>query len=340
MPKFKVKLDAQHFEYDCASGDTLLRGALRAGLGFPYECNSGGCGSCKFELVSGEVEELWPEAPGRTRRDIKNGRLLGCQCRPKSDCVIGVTIEHHSVPDQKPERMEIRYVGRDDLTADLAEFHFSSDTAARFIPGQYVLFSLPGVTGDRGYSMSNLPNPRGEWSFIIKNMPGGKGTDYLFDVMKPGDTIAMDGPYGLAFLRPEIRRDIICIAGGSGLSPIMSIIRAAASDPRLKDHKLHMFYGGRGPRDICTPDLVGKLPGIEYRLTCYHATSDKELSEAQGWDGECCFIHELVDRTLGERLADFEFYFCGPPPMTEAVQRMLMIDRKVPFDQIHFDRFF
>ena len=340
MSGFKIKFDEQNFDYDCDGGDTLLRGALRSGLGFPYECNSGGCGSCKFELVSGEVEELWSEAPGRTRRDIKKGKLLGCQCRPKTDCVIKANLEHHSVPDQKPERMEISYLGRDDLTSDLSEFHFKSDGPAHFIPGQYALFTLPGVTGDRGYSMSNLPNNRNEWSFIVKNMPGGAATDYLFNRLQVDDRFSIDGPFGLAFLKPEIPRDIVCIAGGSGLSPVISIVRAVAADPRLKDRKVHMFYGGRGPKDICTPDLVGKIEGIDYKLTCYNATSDKEMSEAEGWSGDCCFIHELVERTLAGRMQEFEYYFCGPPPMTDAVQRMLMLDHKVPFDQIHFDRFF
>jgi toluene monooxygenase electron transfer component len=171
-------------------------------------------------------------------------------------------------------------------------------------------------------------------------MPDGKGSNFLFDQLKEGDNITFDGPYGLAYLKPEIPRDIVCIAGGSGLSPIMSIARAATGDPRLKDRKIYLFYGGRGPADICTPELVSEIEHLDAELVCHNATSDPELSAQQNWDGECCFVHELVEKTLGDSMPDYEFYFCGPPVMTDTVQRMLMIDHKVPFEQIHFDRFF
>ena len=338
--KFNIKLQVQEFEYDCESSDTLLRAALRTGLGFPYECNSGGCGSCKFELVDGEVEVLWEDAPGLTPRDKRKGKMLGCQCRPLSDCIVKVNLEHHSAPEHKPQKFTASYTSRRDLTDDMAEFRFTTQGPARFLPGQYISMILPGVEGERAYSMSNIANKAGYWQFIVKRMPEGKGSNYLFDQLKEGDEITFDGPYGLAYLKPEIPRDIVCIAGGSGLSPIMSICRAATGDPRLKDRKIYMFYGGRGPSDICTPELVSEIEHLDAELICYNATSDQALSEQQNWDGECCFVHELVEKKLGEKLPDYEFYFCGPPVMTDVVHRMLMIDHKVPFEQIHFDRFF
>ena len=177
MPR--IKLDSQKFEYDCEPTDTLLRSALRAGLGFPYECNSGGCGSCKFELIDGEVEELWPDAPGLNKRDIRKGKKLACQCRPKGDCTIKVNLEQHAVPEVKPIRFNVTYTRRRDLTADMTEFYFTATEPAHFEAGQYVLMVLPGVHGDRAYSMSNVANEAGEWQFIIKKMPDGKGSEYF-----------------------------------------------------------------------------------------------------------------------------------------------------------------
>lgn len=340
MSKFKITIDAKGFDYQQSEGDTMLRSALRAGLGFPYECNSGGCGSCKFELLDGEIEDLWPNAPGLSPRDIRKGRKLACQCRAISDCTIKVNLDHHAAPESKPERVMISFVEALTLTEDMAEFVFKSNAPARFIAGQFALLSLPGIEGDRAYSMSNLPNKEGIWSFIIKKMPTGKGSEFIFDKLKKGDAIALDGPYGMAFLKAEIPRDIVCIGGGSGLSPMVSIARAVASEPRLNGHKLHLFYGGRGPMDICTPAIIAELGDMKNRLASYSAVSDPDLASKYGWDGAVGFIHELVEKELGENLSDYEFYFCGPPPMTQAIQKMLTIDNQVPFDRLHFDRFF
>jgi len=78
----KVTIEGTSLEYEAEDKDTLLRSALRHGVAMPYECNSGGCGSCKFELLEGELEDLWPDAPGLSARDKRKGRKLACQCRP------------------------------------------------------------------------------------------------------------------------------------------------------------------------------------------------------------------------------------------------------------------
>lgn len=82
----------------CEPSDTILRAALRAGFAFPYECNVGQCGSCRFELLKGEVEDLWPGAPALNERDRRKSRKLACQSRPISDCVIKVRADPDCAP--------------------------------------------------------------------------------------------------------------------------------------------------------------------------------------------------------------------------------------------------
>lgn len=338
---FKINISKTDVVYDSDSDDTLLRAALRAGIEFPYECNSGGCGSCKFELISGELEELWPNASGLSARDIRKNRKLACQCKPHSDCEIKVHVTHQStVESPEPRRMKLEFVEKIMLTKDMSEFIFRADIATSFLPGQFALFTLPGVEGDRAYSMSNIANEQGEWRFIIKRMTEGKGSAFMFNRLVSGDKLDMDGPYGLAFLRDEPKRDIICIGGGSGLSPMVSIVRGIDADPVYNNTQVHLFYGGQSPRDICTPEIFKTLKNMEGNFTLYSATSDAGLSAQQGWEGDVCYIHELVEQKFGADMSNYEFYFCGPPPMTQAIQRMLMLDHQVPFEQLHFDRFF
>jgi len=340
MSDLKITINGQDIAFQQDESDTILRAALRVGINFPYECNSGGCGSCKFELLHGSVENLWPDAPGVSPRDHKKRRQLACQSRALSDCEIKLRLDEKALPAIRPNKVKINFVEKKALTEDMAEFVFQSSTPAQFMPGQFSLLSLPEVVGDRAYSMSNLPNEDGFWSFIIKKMPSGQGSSWIFDVLKAGDVLELDGPYGLAYLRPEIPRDIVCIGGGSGLSPIVSIVRSFASNVDIKGRKLHLFYGGRGPKDICTPAIVSELNNVNDRLMDYAAVSDAELAEKDAWDGHIGFIHELVEKELSSSLANYEYYFCGPPPMTLAVQKMLMLEHKVPLEQLHFDRFF
>src|ERR687897_110160 len=79
--------------YRCPDDDTILRAALRAGLGFPYECNVGSCGNCRFELLSGEVVHRREAAPAWSDRDRQRNRYLGCQARPLGNCQIKVNLE-------------------------------------------------------------------------------------------------------------------------------------------------------------------------------------------------------------------------------------------------------
>ena len=340
MANYTIKINGQDVEFPCEEGDTILRAGLRAGLGLPYECNSGGCGSCKIEVLSGEVDDLWEGAPGLSERDIKKGRQLSCQCVPTSNCEIKVRLNDAAKAIHTPTKAPATLYKINRLTDDMAEFCFKTEHPAEFEPGQFALLDFPGVVGSRGYSMCNLPNQAGEWHFIIKKMPGGSASTKLFEDYKEGDQIVIDGAYGLAYLKPEITRDIVCVGGGSGLSPEMSIVKAAAKDARFDDRNIYLFYGGRTPKDICTPALIEADADMKAKVKNYNAVSDVDAAQAEGWDGAVGFIHELVASTLGDKLPEHEFYFCGPPPMTDALTRLLVMEYKVPMEQIHYDRFY
>lgn len=324
--------------FGCAPDDTLLRAALRAGIGFPYECNSGGCGSCAFDLVSGEVADLWPEAPGLSARGREHGKRLACQSVPTSECVIRIRPKLDCVPQQRPRKRSAKLLAKTPLTHDMIEFHFHADDAAHFLPGQYAMLTLPGVANPRAYSMSNLPNVDGLWKFVVKRTPKGLGTAALFDRLTLGDEIVLDGPFGMSYLRTDCLRDIICIGGGSGISPLLAILQAAAHAPQLRERRLTLFYGGRTPADLCVPQALARDATMQARVQCIPAISEPSITD---WNGERGFIHDVFKRWLPEpstaRL--YEYYFCGPPPMTDAVQRLLVLDLRVPAVQLHFDRF-
>ena len=328
----KVNDDAA---YPCAEDDTLLRAGLRAGLGMPYECNAGSCGTCKVELVSGAIDSLRPDAPGLPAADAAKGRVLACQARPTADCSIKVRLRPDNVPLHRPARFTATLARTRNLTHDMREFTFATHGAPGFRPGQYALFYLPGLAVPRTYSMSNVDDGSGEWQFIVRRVPGGVGTVTLFDQVKPGTQIGLDGPYGMAFLREASLRDLVCVAGGSGLAPILSVVRGAVRVAGRAGRRIQVFYGARTRRDICGREELAALPGFGDTLGFEAVLSEPDAE----WTGPAGFVHERARAFVGERWPQFDYYFAGPPPMAEAVQRML-IERRVPFPQVHFDRFY
>lgn len=316
--------------------DSILRAALRAGVGLAYECNSGGCGGCKFELLDGEIETLWPQAPGLTERDRKRGRHLACQCRALGDVTISAASAAEYAPQRPPCRQTARLADVRDITHDIREFRFVAPTAD-FLPGQFAMLDLPGVTGARAYSLANTANGQGEWHFQVRRVPHGQGTHTLFDRLAVGDEIGLDGPYGVAWLRSDSPRDIVCVAGGSGLAPMLSIARGAAEAGLLGTRTLHFFYGARTVRDVCGEEMLRELAGFGEHIRFIPVVS---LPGDDGWTGATGYVHDQLERVLTDGLAGYEFYFAGPPPMTQALQELLMLGHQVPFAQIHFDRFF
>lgn len=328
----------ENHSFTCDESDTVLRAALRNGIGFPYACNVGSCGNCRFQLLEGEVEHVWDSPPAWSERDLKRQRFLGCQARPSSDCTIKLRLKDSFIPAHPPTRTSAKIIERVELTHDITEFRLQLDTPNAFIPGQYALLHVPGVEGQRAYSMSNLPDDPARWDFQIKKVPDGAATTALFDDLQDGDDIALDGPFGIAHFQPDAPRDIVLLAGGSGLSPMISIARAASRHPSTQHRRIDFFFGGRAPRDICGEDILAELPGFGDTLRFYPAISNPGDHDT-GWDGYVGFLHEVAKWVLGDELKNREIYFAGPPPMARAIEALLF-ELEIPPEQVHFDEFY
>lgn len=319
-------------QFHCAGDDTILRAALRAGIAMPYSCNTGSCGNCRFELLEGSVRHLRADPPASSERDLARNRWLGCQAAPDGDCRIKFREMAQYAPLTPPLQRDAEIVGITQITHDISEFRLKVDGDPAFAPGQYALLHAPGIEGGRAYSMSNLPD--GDiWSFMIKRMPGGAATGWLFDGATRGDRLRLDGPYGTAYLRHESPRDLVLMAGGSGLSPMVSIAVGAQRAGMLKDRKLHFYYGGRRMADLCTADVLGTELAARVHFTA--VLSDPETE----WTGSKGFLHDAVQADLGAVLSDCDIYFAGPAVMSAAIQKMAH-EAGVPPDRLYFDEFY
>lgn len=336
---YAVHLTGTDQSFSCPADDTVLRAALRQGIAFPYECNVGSCGNCKFELIEGLVSTLWPEAPGLSEKDKQRHRWLGCQTRAQGDLQIKLRTGDKYRPLHTPVRTRARLQSLRSITHDISEFSFELAQPMTFASGQYALVQLAGVTGPRAYSMSNAGANGTALSFQVRRLPQGAGSTVLFDHLRVGDAVEIDGPYGMAYLREDAPRDILCVAGGSGLSPMVSVARGAFASAPLAARPLHFVYGARLPADVCGQDMLQALPGWRERGSYQAAVSGLDEAAALPEGLARGFVHDLVDQRYGDRLADMEIYFAGPALMAQSLLKLL-IARKVPMDQVHFDQFY
>lgn len=215
---------------------------------------------------------------------------------------------------------------------DMVRLELEVDDAPAFLPGQYALMHLPNVTGARAYSMSNIDARDGRWQFIVRRTPTGQGSRVLCEGLRPGDTIDIDGPYGHAHLRPG-EREVVCVAGGSGLAPMLSVAQGVLAEGGARP--VHFFLGLRDERDLGAAAELQSLDPARVKSTVVLS----QPTEPQTWRGPTGFVHQVVEAQLASRLPEADIYLAGPPPMIDALQDLLMIRLRVPFDQIHFDRF-
>jgi toluene monooxygenase electron transfer component len=336
---FRVVLDQTDpaVSVEVNAADSLLSGLLRAGIAMPYECSAGGCGSCKFTLVEGELETLIEDPPGIRPAELRKGKRLACTCRPTGDCIISFKLDTLLHPEITPTRFSAILIDRIALNHDMSKLVFQSDHAPPFLPGQYAKLTLPDGSVTRNYSMDNICNDQGLWSFVIRRVPGGAATPELVDGDILGKEFMIDGPYSVAHLDKSTNRQVICIAGGSGLAPMVSVIRGLQDEPsRIRSARL--FHGARSQADLIPQNYLSDIEGFD--LSSQFTSVLSEPSERESWDGPTGFIHDHLNKILATDCSETDFYIAGPPVMVDAVRRVLILGRSVPVEQLRYDRFF
>jgi len=325
---YQINYQDSEVSHQADPEDTLLSAALRSKISFPYECNSGGCGACKFELIEGEIDEIWSNAPGLSARDRRKGKHLACQCKAKSDLNVKVVNSTDKKATYQPRRFFARVVEKHFLSEEMIMLKMEANQAVNFIPGQYFMLNIPGL-GVRAYSASNTVNDN-QLSFIIKVVPDGSVSNHLATTKLT--ELQIDGPYGTSLLQQGEESASVFVSGGSGIAPMLSMVNTLVASNYNKP--IMIFYGSRLESElIIATELFASSP----KLQLVNVLSNPAQNSC--WGGEKGFVHEVLQKYIQD-YSTSEFYLCGPPPMITATQKLLMIRNGVKFDNIHFDRFF
>ena len=334
--------------FECEPGEKILHAGLRSGVELPYECATGTCGTCKAKLVSGRTTSEWPEAPGHRYLKAED-EFLTCQSVAHSDCALEVGTLKAREPDTSAPRVLAGTVrGLRPLTRDVTAFDVEIDAPLDFAAGQFALITVPGVPGARAYSMVNFERGATRLSFVVKKKPAGAVSEWLFG--GPGDGIdgarlRLVAPLGRATFHPDVKKHVLCVAGGSGIAGMMSILSRACQEEHFAAWNGRVFFGVRAAQDAFFFDeLEAFRTRYPSRLSVTVALSDEDVPTslaatypdfafARG------FVHAVAGESMKGRYADVRAWVAGPPPMVDASLRLLLREARLPPAEIRYDKF-
>ncbi|WP_083833567.1 NADH:ubiquinone reductase (Na(+)-transporting) subunit F [Pseudoxanthomonas spadix] len=330
-PASKVLVRGQHIEFTVPRGQTILESALREGIGFPHDCKVGTCGTCRYKLVSGKIGELASSAMGLSGDLYQSGYRLGCQSIPKGDLEIELDTQLGGAIAPKETSAVIS--GQRKLAHDVIELTLVPENEIFFKPGQYADIECRELSVVRSYSFSSPFQAGGSLSFHVRLVPGGVFSGWLFGADRIGTTVTLRGPYGQFGLH-ESDAVMVCVAGGTGLAPIKCVLQGMSQAQRRRD--VLLFFGARQERDLYCLDEIRALQKIwGGRFEIIPVLSEEPVASA--WQGKRGMVTEYFEEFL--RGQSCEGYLCGPPPMVDAAE-LVLLRLGVARECIYADRFF
>jgi NAD(P)H-flavin reductase/ferredoxin len=332
---FKARLEPSGREFSLDPDDSVLNCALRQRILLQYGCRNGRCSSCKYLLLDGEVDFGKTSPYCLTDNEKADGWALLCQARAQSDLII--RDPEPSDRDQAsiitPQDYLARVISVAQLNYSLWRLDLELTTPLSFYPGQYIEVEVPALPGHwRCYSIASSSAIPQRIELIVKHIPGGRFSDRIAQLV-PRSELAIRGPYGFSYLRAGAR-PVLLVATGSGLAPLLSILRSSSSQ-RL-DRSFQLFYGARRPTDLIFDDellrLEADLPHFSFRPTLSAPAATDE------WSGPVGRVTQLLQREILDA-SPYDAFICGQPEMCESVATLLLA-KGIPEASIFRDDFF
>jgi len=314
--QFSVLVQPSGRTFSVEPSETLLAGGIRQGVGLPYGCKDGACGSCKCKKISGTVVHGNHQDKALSAAEETAGMVLTCCATATSDLVLEsrqVSLEGALPVRKMPARISSLVHASPDVIQ--LQLQLPASESFQYRAGQY-LDVLLRDGARRSYSMANAPHTGPALELHIRHMPGGRFTDLVFGSMKERDIVRIEGPMGSFFLREDSNKPVVLLASGTGFAPIKALIEHMQE--RQITRPATLFWGGRRPHDLYMDDWVRAQCAVMPHLSYVPVVSDA-LPE-DNWDGRTGFVHQAVLEDIPD-LSGFQVYACGAPVVVESAQR-------------------
>jgi CDP-4-dehydro-6-deoxyglucose reductase len=335
---FHITVEPSGRAFEAQADETILAAGIRQGIGLPYGCQDGACGSCKCKKLSGAVTMRAHQSKALSAEEEQAGYILACCATARSDVVLESrqVTEAGAFPIRKMP-VRVAAITRKSHDVVVLRLQLPAGEPLQFHAGQYVEFILRDGAR-RSYSMANAPHtlrePGTGIELHIRHLPGGKFTDHVFGAMKEKEILRVEGPYGSFFLREDSAKPIVLLASGTGFAPIKAIIEHMKHKGITRPATL--YWGGRRPEDLYLDDWVraqlADMPNLRYVPVISDA-----LPEDQ-WTGRTGFVHLAVMEDFAD-LSGYQVYACGAPVVVDAAKRDYTTKRGLPEEEFFADAF-
>jgi CDP-4-dehydro-6-deoxyglucose reductase, E3 len=335
---FQILVEPSGRHFEAGADETILAAGLRQGVGMPYGCKDGACGSCKCKKLSGQVTHGPHQSKALSDEEEVQGFVLACCATAHSD----VVLESRQVvaADAFPiKKMPVRVAALQKASSDVMVVHLQlpAGEAMQYHAGQYVDFLLRDGSR-RSYSMGNAPSHMplegNSIELHMRHMPGGKFTDHVFGSMKEKEIQRIEGPQGSFYLREDTDKPMVLLASGTGFAPIKAILQTMQHKGITRSAVL--YWGGRRPQDLYQHDWVlaqlAQMPNVRYVPVISDALPE------DNWTGRTGFVHQAVVADLPD-LSGYQVYACGAPVVVESAKRDFVAHCGLSSDEFYADSF-
>ncbi len=334
---FNVTVQPSGRSFVADANEALLAAAIRQGIGLPYGCKDGACGSCKCKKLEGTVTLATHQLKALTPEEQAAGFILTCCATAHSDIVL----ESRQVTDESAypiKKMPVRVASLTRLSHDVMAIRLQlpASDVFKYHAGQYVEFLLRDGAR-RAYSMANAPHTQADAPGVemhIRHMPGGKFTEHVFGAMKEKEILRIEGPYGSFFLREDNEKPLVLLASGTGFAPIKALIEHMQYKNIARPAVL--YWGGRRPADLYMNDWVlgkiAEMPNLKYVPVISDALPE------DNWTGRTGFVHKSVLEDFPD-LSGHQVYACGAPIVVESARDAYSAIAGLPAEEFFADAF-
>lgn len=334
---FQITVQPSGRAFEAQAGETILSAAIRGGVGMPYGCKDGACGSCKCKKLSGSVVHGDHQQKALSTEEEEAGFVLTCCAQPLTD----VVLESRQVTDESAypiKKLPVRVAALTRASHDVMQVRLQLPAADtfRYHAGQYIEFILRDGAR-RAYSMANAPHTQEGAPGVelhIRHMPGGRFTDHVFNAMKEKEILRVEGPFGSFFLREDSDKPMVFLASGTGFAPIKALIEHMQHKGITRSATL--YWGGRRPADLYMDgwirERLAALPNLRYVPVISDALPE------DGWAGRTGFVHQAVMEDIAD-LSGYQVYACGAPIVVDSARAAYSAERGLPPDEFYADAF-
>jgi CDP-4-dehydro-6-deoxyglucose reductase len=331
---FQVTVQPSGRSFGANAGEAILQAAIRQGIGLPYGCKDGACGSCKTRKLEGTVVHGVHQSKALSAEEEAAGFVLTCCAVPQTD----VVLESRQVTDESAfpvKKMPSRVTSMQKASHDvmIVKLQLPANDQLRYHAGQYIEFILRDGAR-RSYSMANAPHNGPGVELHIRHMPGGKFTDHVFTAMKEKEILRVEGPFGSFYLREDSDKPMVLLASGTGFAPIKALIEHIQF--RGLTRPVTLYWGGRRPPDLYMEDWVrercAEMPNLKYVPVISNALPE------DNWTGRTGFVHKAVLEDYPD-LSGHQVYACGAPIVVDSARAEYSAVGKLPPDEFYADSF-